>query len=279
MLFSERNGYTKIREMFQREELDETTRILLGNAYQGTFLNGLYEHTAGYQMNKLIWSTFFKEPLNKYPPVEFDRFLFNWHVSHAKWHKLLSFVEFVLVHGEKLTHSPCTVYRSRCNEAFRSERAAYVIIQNRIVEITSEEEIKEIEKAVGQGGTVKDHMVKALEHFADRENPNYSSSIGESLKAVEALARKIVGNEKLTLGQALGAMKKLDGFPSHTSLLEGYSKIYGYASDGGIRHAKKDGQKEEIDIEDARYMLVSCSTFINYLVVKADKAGIELDIS
>ena len=28
--------------------------------------------------------------------------------------------------------------------------------------------------------------------------------------------------------------------------------------------------------EDARFMLVSCSAFTNYLIVKADKAGIDL---
>ena len=31
-----------------------------------------------------------------------------------------------------------------------------------------------------------------------------------------------------------------------------------------------------LDQEDAIFMLVSCSAFTNYLIVKADKAGIEL---
>ena len=47
----------------------------------------------------------------------------------------------------------------------------------------------------------------------------------------------------------------------------------GYTSDtDGIRH----GLTEEIncDFEDAKFMLVTCNTFINYLVIKANKAGI-----
>jgi hypothetical protein len=33
---------------------------------------------------------------------------------------------------------------------------------------------------------------------------------------------------------------------------------------------------DDLDQEDARYMLVTCSAFVNYLVVKADKAGVKL---
>jgi hypothetical protein len=34
--------------------------------------------------------------------------------------------------------------------------------------------------------------------------------------------------------------------------------------------------ESHLELEDARYMLVTCSAFINHLVVKADKAGIKL---
>jgi hypothetical protein len=33
--------------------------------------------------------------------------------------------------------------------------------------------------------------------------------------------------------------------------------------------------EDKIDFEDAKFMLVSCSTFVNYLVVKSSKAGIK----
>jgi hypothetical protein len=29
-------------------------------------------------------------------------------------------------------------------------------------------------------------------------------------------------------------------------------------------------------VEDARFMIVTCSAFVNYLIVKADRAGIAL---
>lgn len=61
---------------------------------------------------------------------------------------------------------------------------------------------------------------------------------------------------------------------SHPALLDAYSKLYGFAGDeGGIRHALDD-KSIEVSMEDARYMLVSCSAFVNYLTEKARKAGI-----
>ncbi|MGY0035854.1 hypothetical protein [Pedobacter sp. NJ-S-72] len=37
-----------------------------------------------------------------------------------------------------------------------------------------------------------------------------------------------------------------------------------------------DADATTCELEDARFMLVSCSAFVNYLIVKAEKAGIEL---
>jgi hypothetical protein len=46
--------------------------------------------------------------------------------------------------------------------------------------------------------------------------------------------------------------------------------LYGYTSDThGIRHALKDDSQP--NAEDAKFMLVSCSAFVNYLVEKAQK--------
>ena len=57
---------------------------------------------------------------------------------------------------------------------------------------------------------------------------------------------------------------------------EAFQKMYGYTNDaGGIRHSLMDG-KLVPDFNDAKYMLVLCSAFINYLTSKSAKAGINL---
>jgi hypothetical protein len=46
------------------------------------------------------------------------------------------------------------------------------------------------------------------------------------------------------------------------------SALYGYTSDSsGIRHALQD--EPNLDFVDAKFMLVACSAFVNYLTDKA----------
>lgn len=69
-----------------------------------------------------------------------------------------------------------------------------------------------------------------------------------------------------TLGKMLGELEA-HGVVIHKAMQEGFKKLYGYTSDvGGIRHGSIDftGAAEE----DARYMLISCSAFVNYLADK-----------
>ena len=73
------------------------------------------------------------------------------------------------------------------------------------------------------------------------------------------------------MGKALKLIEDTVGL--HPALKKGFSSIYGYTSDeGGIRHAMIDDNPCEFD--DAKYMLVSCSAFVNYLIMKASKAGL-----
>ena len=101
-----------------------------------------------------------------------------------------------------------------------------------------------------------------MELYADRENPNYRNSIKESISAVESIARVVSELDKATLGDALKAIDQSDQL--HPALKEGFLKLYGYTSDEqGIRHAML--VEPNITAADARYFLVSCSSFVNYL--------------
>jgi len=72
-------------------------------------------------------------------------------------------------------------------------------------------------------------------------------------------------------------MKKIgDKIELHKALKTGFSNLYGYTSDAdGIRHPMLE--KANPPSEDAKYMLISCSAFINYLIAKAKKAGIDYE--
>jgi hypothetical protein len=147
-----------------------------------------------------------------------------------------------------------------------------------IIRITSEEEIAEIEEALRVSdslGPVTEHLKTAITLLSDRESPDYRNSIKESISAVEAICKLIAGKPKAELGDCLKQIEREQKVELHQALKQGFEKFYGYTSNAqGIRHALLE--QPNLDFEDAKFMLVSCSAFINYLKVKSSKAGIAL---
>jgi len=106
--------------------------------------------------------------------------------------------------------------------------------------------------------------------LSDRKNPNYRNSIKESISAVESLFKILTGNKSATLSDGLKEIKST--IDVHPALISGFEKIYAYTSDQrGIRHAIFDSDKTSFS--DAKFMLVSCSAFINYVVGKWSERG------
>ena len=139
-------------------------------------------------------------------------------------------------------------------------------MDSKVAPITSEEEIKAIEKALdGSKNNIEMHLSKALKLFSDREQPDYRNSIKESISAVEVLCRELTGES--TLGNAL---KKLEsrGIAIQSQLKEAFIKLYAYTNqpNTGIRHSLMDDDATyHPSYNEAYFMLVSCSAFINYL--------------
>lgn len=142
--------------------------------------------------------------------------------------------------------------------------------------MTSEEEIAEIEDALeatkGLEG-VHTHLQTALSMLSDRKSPDYRNSIKESISAVEGICKLIAQDEKATLGSALDKIETR--VELHGALKGAFEKLYGYTSDAeGIRHALL--KEPNLESEDAKFMLVACSAFVNYLIAKVSRAGMKL---
>lgn len=119
---------------------------------------------------------------------------------------------------------------------------------------------------------VKIHINKAFALYSDRKKPDYENSIKESISAVESLCCIITGatGSQATLGSTLKKLEKDGGVVIHGAMKTAFEKLYGYTSDSdGIRHGGIDFTNAPA--EDAKYMLVSCSAFINYLIEKQSK--------
>lgn len=158
------------------------------------------------------------------------------------------------------------------NKIMEQEKSGYRILNDKFVNITNKEELKEISIATDSPyESVRTHFRKALALYSDRKSPDYENSIKESISAVEAMCCIITGatGSQATLGNTL---KKLEanGVEIHSVMKLGFDKLYGYTSNAdGIRHGGIDFTNAPS--EDAKYMLVSCSAFVNYLIEKFSK--------
>ena len=152
------------------------------------------------------------------------------------------------------------------NERFQILGFAYRIVNNQIVEITSEEEIVEIEEALKVSDPIAEHLSTSMALLSQRPNPDYRNSIKESISAVEYICREITG--KTTLGDALKELDK-KGLQLSNMLKTAFEKLYVYTNDKatGIRHALMD-EKDAPSFDEAKFMLVACSAFVNYINAK-----------
>ncbi len=154
------------------------------------------------------------------------------------------------------------------------ENQQYRIYRNQIVPLVSNEEMAEIESASATCfESVNRHIEKAWNHFADRKHPDYENSVKESISAVEAICCTITGTSgaQATLGAAIKKLKD-NGVHIHGAMEKAFLALYGWASDeNGIRHGGIDFKN--VPAEDTKYMLVSCSAFVNYLIEKWSKVS------
>ncbi len=216
-----------------------------------------------------VWCDFLKQPGDEAPSAsECERPVKQW-FEVAEWNDVYDLLEFSVQTLPPVVAEPLT---KRWNQILEEENAGYRIVGGEVVGVTSAEEITEIEDALSCGiAAVREHISAALSLLSDREKPNYRNSIKESISAVESVCRLIGGGK--TLGDALKEIR--DKIDLHPALEKGFGALYGYTSDkGGIRHALLE--ESSVDSTDARFMLIACSAFVNFVVAKASTAGIEL---
>jgi AbiJ N-terminal domain 4 len=221
-----------------------------------------------------LWFDYFKKPLdtlgNDWAKVllSLRKYFFA-----CAWFEVYDFVEFVANNfpysgREELIRRG--EFLQACNVALEKEVSAYRFVNGLIARITDQAEVAEIDRALERArGPVRTHLRRALELLSDREFPDYRNSIKESISAVESLVATLVG-EKGTLGQLI---KKLeDEIGLHPALRTAFGNLYGYTSDeGGIRHAILESK--DLAFEDAKFFLVVCSGFVNFVESKVAASG------
>jgi hypothetical protein len=288
MRFSQKIGKTPLLKVLQINDMDSDLRISLWNLLKLNIFDKLekfsnYHETEFHKLCTIIWIEFYKLPYDEIPkyPDMIESFIKTKFFKY-EWFFAYDFIEFISKINFQSVNYKIEInnFRKSCNTIFEIENSAFRFIDDKISPITNDSEIKEIEEAIinsEQYTSLKGaniHLKTALDKISDKKNPDYRNSIKESISAVENVAKAISDNPKDTLG---GALDKIKGKTKiHPALEKGFKQIYGYTSDSdGIRHALTEN--DSCYFEDAKFMIVSCSAFINYLIAKANKAGIELN--
>lgn len=266
-VFSYRNGYN-INNMKLESASDTLKRRIYASFYKEEFyIYDLFnQETTGIEDMMIEMGITYKYPDNKILKNQNAEKLERTILNSKEWYIIYDFIEKYLSICDK---EKASRMQNTFNRILEEEVSAYRIIDGKVVPITNKVELSTIEEAINSDfGSVSIHLNKALELFADRKKPDYENSIKESISAVEAMCCIITGldGKNATLGTTLKKLKE-KGVHIHPAMEKAFSSLYGYTSDeDGIRHGGIDFTNAPS--EDARYMLISCSAFINYLAEK-----------
>lgn len=282
MLFSQRKGLKAARSAVQKESMDEALRYGLWDAFHLNLWERLeYTHYERYLRNTNLWLLFqsywhayFKRPLDNLPSRFDDAHeVIRKYFFECRWFEVYDFIEFT---ASSAPDEMAGQFSEFCNYVLEREMSAYRLVDGKMVEITSEEELESIDQALKNTekfNGINAHLKAALAMLSDRKSPDFRNSIKESISAVEAMAQKLTGDTKATLGAALKVLEQKSSI--HPALKSSLSSLYGYTSDAqGIRHAMLD--EPNLSFNDAKFMLVACTAFVNYLIGKAANSGIKM---
>ena len=287
--FSDRNNIDKLNTIIQTDSFDERTRIQLYN-----YFAYIIEDDCHFAINH---KNFYLDVLdNVYCEIidNYDEYSISEYMEtckgyikntflHDSYDAVLSLVEYL---ANKIDTIPALVRRfsydtngigspvhiqDEVNELFEKECVGYRFVGEKIVAITDKVEIKEIEESLQNNyECCRVQIKKAVGFLADREQKDYKNCIKESILAVESICKIIVGDDKASLGEAIKQLKS-NNINIHPALETAFLKLFGYTSDeGGIRHAK-GLFVSDVSFEEAKFMLVSCSAFVNYLIAEYGK--------
>lgn len=269
-LFSQRKGIHPIMKPFQTASLDEETRnqiwsilyLMIFKKYHPEYPYSQIDANAKRVESFLraIWTWYLKYPADSLEDPTICIHTIKGIIFDGVYFEVLDLIEWII---KNYVDSDVDKIKDAINHLLQRESCGFRIVNEEIVEITSEEEIKEIEKASETISPYSTHLKRALELLADKKSPDYRNSAKESISAVEAICREVCRNDKATLGDALKKLRsEIAVNPVFQSAM---SKLYGFVSDdGGIRHSLLESSSV-INYSDAKYFLVSCSAFVNYI--------------
>lgn len=273
--FSQRMGFRPVTPDIQLDNINGDLRTSMWSVLTASYLNGYrpkvgssYRYVSGSNRQTFATRYFFsfrKTAIDQIPTrwSDFVSQLRQDYFAYS-WHRVYSFLEFVLANVEESTAARVS---SELNSVLEREGSGYRIVDGNVCPITSSEEMGAVEEALAAGSAyagVSEHLSAAIRMLSDKQNPDYRNSIKESISAVESIARHVTGDSSATLGQAIKVLERKHQL--HQGLKTAFSALYGYTNDAdGIRHSLMDDGKT-LTSADARFMLITRSAFVSFVI-------------
>lgn len=272
MKFSERKGYKEISKIIQIDGMNDALKNSIWNFYYEEVFSlkfsgqweGWYKDSYDREeFEKEICKNFLKIPLGTLKP--------KTHFFKLQWYEIYDIIEFTCNFVKNKNYDSgnlkFSIFEEKINEVLAKGLSGYRVINGIVTNLTNKQEIEVLEIALTDKDFphVKSHLQRALELLSDRKNPDYRNSIKESISAVESIAKDIAQMPKAELGDALKEIEKQGKL--HGAMKKAFLNLYGYTSDAnGIRHALME--ESNLTADDAKFFLLSCTSFINYLKAK-----------
>lgn len=284
--FSERMGLREPRTLIQSTDLDDDTRTALWNVLdllRDLLTDASHRYTSSFGRGQEIeaavlttyWTQHLRQPRDEMPRAHAVWDSMKKHIRGGEWNEALDVIEVVArVLARQDSHNyeeHAPGFTEAVNDRFETYMVGYRFIGNEITPIDSNAQADAVVDALSDAAVVPGalhSLERAIELLSSRESPDYPNSIKEAISAIEAITKSVTGKTTLSDG-----LKKLEsnGLTIHPALKEGWLKLYGWTSDeSGVRHGGITAA--DVDQTLAKYMLVSSSAFISYLVEEGRKA-------
>jgi hypothetical protein len=273
--FSERLGITDSTRPIQVEKIDAALRNSLWNTLSEHFDRDPQQWALAI---RLVARDHYKVDADSVPQVNFSN-VRSWIKSkffEGTWYETYDLLEFLIKISPKLRSIRQDALINELNYMLAREVSGYRFVSGILSPISNPTEADAISGVLQQSQQaglfgVQQHIRTALALLSKKPDPDYRNSVKESISAVESAVKSISGESRGGLDAALDALSKK--VQVHGGLKAAFKSLYGYSSDeDGVRHAILD--EPNVGFDEAKYMLVSCSAFANFLMSKAEKAGL-----
>ena len=180
MIFSQRKGLTKIKDLIQKDSMDDELRTSLWNVLYANYWGDAIK-TNDFRifdiLMRRIWVEYYKMPADELPP-DINEYNFTKpyetvrkNFYRCEWFKVYDFLEFIVNCYDEIEHLNSTVINA-CNIMLERELSAYRFVGKKIKPITDDQEIETIEKAlisVSEMTPVREHLQCSINHLSDKK--------------------------------------------------------------------------------------------------------------